>query len=581
MLLAEGGGALCGAASPPLLDPHSGSEASLSVNLHSATCSAEQLLLTATSLNAATQLAGLQAVMQRDARLAAAHASVELVLPDADSSGVGVGGGGGGGGAGRAARWQPASPLLQVWWRGEVQLGVSVQLRTARLLLAMGSGVLDSELGGIAGGSLGAAALVESAQAQLDHLARDVFSRPLPAGSTRGMQAASLAAGVIADLLLSLAMRQRLEMVASAGAAAGLARSSLPRALLQQHLRGMAAPGAVPSLGEASLLLSLPLFPAPRDMQRQAARAAAAAGDSGAPPSCGAVACHLLVDLGGGGSSSSVAAAGAGGEGAGHQPRVALIVCATTSRGIATRVLSAVEVPGSVLAGRRDQQQQHQEQGAQQLERRGGKVSAARKRSRKDFVAVQAANGLAEEQQRTQQGQQGVAAVGGAAGEALDMAAVAAWAHWQGAWEVVLAQCAMLKLPFAEELQLGGGALGCGCPAPAAAAWSVRLAVQNGLLKLEEWAATHAEVDAHGRPEVALCLEVGAGAAVGDDTRPGGWRMEVHSSHLRSLPVLCERAGAAVAPLPAHVVPAEGGVVLRYDLCQGELEGCTIVRGPR
>eukprot|EP00887_Chlorella_sp_A99_P004973 scaffold4.g4973.t1 len=599
LLLQEGGTALGCVAVPQLRHPLSGGLVALPVDLGSPSCSAERLLLAAASNNAATQLAGVQAVLRADSRLAAAGVLSDLVLPPSVGEGLAAAAAGGAPGkgaaaaveaasSGRAAVAQLASPLLQVWWRGQVQLGVSLQLRSARMLLAPGPGVLEQGSGGdgAAAAASPTADMVDAAQHQLDRLQREVFSRPLPAGNTRGMLAARLAAGVIADLLLRLTTHQRLEAVATRAAAVGLHRSPLPPALLMRHRRHMAAPDVMPQLSDSVLLLALPSFPAPADMRRLAEPRTVQGDVGGGSGSrdCGAVSCHLLIDLspsasdGASGMSAADASAGAdqqqqqqGGEQQGLQglepgcwrPRLGLVVCASTSRGTATRVLRALEVPPDASsAGVGEAPQRHTAA--------AGAKPGLRKRGREEEE---------QEERRQQQEQADAPAAASEHGAAqgasetaeteLDLAAVARWCQRQAACEQLLGQLQALQLTFAEELALGAsansGSYGTSLAGPPAWMPAVRLPTPNNLHLLERWWAARGFAGGGGDggiPQVYLRVDAEAEA--------GAWRMEVHSAYVGRARQLWGALGVAVAPPPAGVELHGWGSLHRYSLARGD-----------
>ncbi|KAI3423531.1 hypothetical protein D9Q98_010711 [Chlorella vulgaris] len=250
-------GCLAASSSPQLQHPLTGAPVHLLLSLNSkASLDAGSLLSQAAACSAAVHLAAVQAVLQRGGRLASAGCHPELVLP-----------GGSAAGSAASADAVRASPQLLLWSSGSLQLSLSVQLRSGRLLLAAGPHMLESEQGG------SVAAAVTAAQQQLDASQRDALTQPLPAGSTRGMLAARLAAEALARLSLQLTMRQQVDAAAADAAACGLRRAALPQPLccsstIPEECRYCFAP-----LSANVLTLALPSYPPPlADMQQWAQR---------------------------------------------------------------------------------------------------------------------------------------------------------------------------------------------------------------------------------------------------------------------------------------------------------------------
>ena len=540
-------GSLAASSSPQLHHPLSGEVAQLPLPLDSeASFGADRLLLQAAAHSAAVQLAAVQAVLQRSGQLTAAGTHAELSLAAQLSSAASL-----------AAAPLPSSPSLLLWSDGSVQLSLTMQLRTGRLLLAAGPAVLESEQGS------SAQAAVAAAQQQLDQLQRDVLLQPLPPGTSRGMLAARLAAGALARLSLQLSVRRRMDVAAAAAADFGLARATLPQRLLQQHMDHVSL--LLAPLSSNTLTLALPAHQPPRDLARWASRQQARQQQgSGSSPSSvaesGATRCFMLLDFGS--SSQSAAkeeqpAAAAAGDAAGTaapQLRVLLATCACTSRGTATRVLQLAELPQWLLQSMR--------QAAD-----GGMHNSSRKRRASD---------AAEQRQ--------AAAAGGEM--ELGLAAAAAWCKRQASWAALRAQLQLLPAQHAEELSLAQ---------PQRSA--IRLPHMPVLAQLDAWAAkelqaaagagaaaplvasnggeqpgTPAGMDAAaqlGAPKPAATIRLDEGEA---EAEAGHWHIQLSSLYFARLAQLLQQHGMALAP-PAddvqHVTPTASGLTLAYSLQKG------------
>lgn len=547
-------GSLAASSSPPQHHPLSGEAVQLPLPLDSAASfSADRLLLQAAAHSAAVQLAAVQAVLQRSGRLAVGgtHAELSLAVPLSSA-------------AGAAEAPLPSSPSLLLWAGGSVQLSLSTQLRTGRLLLAAGPAVLESEQGSSAQAAVGAA------QQQLDQLQREALSQPLPPGTSRGMLAARLAADALVRLSLQLSVRRRMDAAAAAAAAFGLARATLPQRLLQQHLDSMSL--LLAPLSGNTLVLALPAHQPPTDlarwMQRQQARQQqgqqGSGGAGGGPRSqaeSGATRCFMLLDFGDALSAAvkeepSAAAAGEAAGKAAPQLRVLLATCACTRRGTTTRVVQLAELPQQLLQSMR--------QAAD-----SGAAASSRKRRASDAAAA------AEQQQ----------AAAAAGGEVeLGLAAAAAWCRRQASWAGLQAQLQMLPVQHFEELSLAQ-------PQQP----TIRLPNMPVLAQLDAWAAqqlgaagssgagalpggsdggeqpaTPAGVDAAaGHPKAAATIQLEEGQA---EAEAGHWRLQLSSLYFARLAQLLQRHGVALAP-PAddvqHITPTASGLAMAYSLQKG------------
>jgi hypothetical protein len=515
-------GSLAVASCPQLQHPLTGEPVRLALPLDAAAgLGADRLLLQAAAGSAALQLAAVQAVLQRGGRLAPAGVHSQLVLPPVAPTGA-----------------PPASPLLQLWLGGALQLSLSLQLRSGRLLLAAREG----------GEGGAAAAAVQAAQQQLDSAQREALTQPIPAGTSRGMQAARLAAAVLARLSLQLAMRARIEAAAAAAAAAGLQRTTLPPRLLHQHLDQVALLLAPPS--PHTLTLALPAFPPPRDMPRwarqQQQRGGAAAGGA-APLDTGATRCCLLVDFGAAAAEQQPAGGNSGGERLGASPRLLFAVCSCTGRGTVTRIRQLAELPPTLLAEARAA-----------AAPTGGPPAASRKRRAEEEEAAGAPCAPA-------------AAESGGLG--LDLAALLPWCRRHASWAALRAQMQLLPVQYAEELPLPSAQR-----AQQRQHHIMRLPKAPALDELERWAAARLAATGGGgaaaaappprKPVAAMRLAADDAAAAA-----GAWQVDVASTYFGGLQGLLEGQGvalAAPAPDAAHIHAHGGGLTLRYSLQQGE-----------
>ena len=561
-------GSLAASSSPQLHHPLSGEPVQLALPLDSAASfSADRLLLQAAAHSAAVQLAAVQAALQRSRQLAASGVHAELSLAaaagPADAAGLGE-------------APLPSSPSLLLWAGGSVQLSLSMQLRTGRLLLAAGPAVLESEQGS------SAQAAVAAAQQQLDQLQRDALQQPLPPGTTRGMLAARLAAGALARLSLQLSVRRRMDAAAADAVEFGLARATLPQRLLQQHLDRVAL--LLSPLSSNTLMLALPAHQPPGDLaqwarQQQARQRQGAGGSSsGAPGSLaesGATRCFMLLDFGEASSSAAAQQQGAAGavaaaEGpagaAAPQLRVLLAVCACTSRGTATRVIQLSELPPELLQAMR----QAADGGAP-----AASAAGCRKRRASDAAAA-----AAVEQQAA-----GAASAGGLL--ELGLAAAAAWCKRQASWAALRAQLQLLPSQHLEELSLappqrpalrlpkvpvlaeldGWAARQLQGPCSGAAVAAAAAKGGNGEQPATPAGADAAAQLAPAKPSATLQLEEGEVEA-----EAGQWRIQVYSLYFARLPELLQRHGLALAPPQAdaqHVAATSSGLALRYSLQKG------------
>lgn len=523
----RGDGGLAASSSPQLHHPLTGEALSLHLPLDSAhSFSADRLLLQAAAHTAGIQLAAVQAALQRGGRLAPAGIHSELAL--AASS------------AATACGQLPASPMLQLWHAGSLQLSVSVQLRSGRLLLAAGPALLESEQGGAA------AAAAAATQQQLDQLHRGAMVQPLPTGASRGMLAVQLAADALARLSLQLSMQRRMDAAAAAAAAYGLRRASLPGRLLQQHLQHVAL--LLAPLSGNTLTLALPAHPPPSDLaqwacqQRQRRQQ-----QQGGGSDSGATRCFMLLDFG-----ETPAVAGqqqqqeqdaAVSRQPGQALRVLLAACACTSRGTPTRVLQVSELPPEEL------REMQQEAAAPPVP----SSAASRKRRASDAAAPAAG------------GKQVVAATGSEA--ELGLAAAVAWCKRQSSWAALKAQLLLIPAQHGEEL---------GLTAPHRQA--LLLPKLPGFAQLEPWAAARlgscsgssggGEQQPIARPAARLQLE--EGEASGGEM--GAWRVHTSSLYFAHLRRLLQPLGVTAAP-PApdaqHMATTQDGLELRYSLQTG------------
>ncbi len=546
-------GSLATSSSPQLHHPLSGEAVQLPLPLDSvASFSADRLLLQAAAHCAAVQLAAVQAVLQRSGRLATGgtHAELSLAAPASPA-------------AGAAEAPLPSSPALLLWAGGSVQLSLSVQLRTGRLLLAAGPAVLESEQGS------SAQAAVTAAQQQLDQLQRDVLLRPLPPGTSRGMLAARLAASALARLSLQLSVRRRMDAAAAAAAGFGLARATLPQRLLQQHMDNVSL--LLAPLSSNTLTLGLPAHQPPRDLacwasKQHARRQQSGGGSSSSGPGSvaesGATRCFMLLDFG----DSSPDAVNEGqpaadtADAAGTAPpqlRVLLATCACTSRGTATRVLHLAELPQHLL--------QTMRQAAD-----GFLPASSRKRRASDAA----------------EHQQAAAAAGGEM--ELGLAAAAAWCKRQAGWAALRAQLQLLPTQHMEELSLAQP------QRPL-----IRLPNMPVLGQLDAWAAkqlqpaggsngaaplampasngseqpgTPAGADAAaqlGPPKPSAIIQLEEGET---EEETGQWSIQLSSLYFARLAQLLQRHGVELG-CPAddvqHVAPTDSGLTLAYSLQQG------------
>lgn len=545
-VVAREDGSLAAEGSPQLRHALSSEAVQLRLPLDSAaSLSADRLLLEAASHSAGLQLAAVQAALQSGGRLGAAHA--ELLFPCGTSSSS----------AGSPAPL-PASPQLHLWRGGSVQLSLSVQLRTGRLLLHVGPTLLESEQGG------DAAALAAAAQQQLDHSQRNAMSLPLPPGSSRGMLAARLAADALGKLSVQLSMRQRMQAATAAAATCGLRPAVLPQQLLNAYLRQAAALLEPPSAN--TLTLVLPAYPPPPDMQRWA-RQQHPQRQGGAIDS-GAVRCFLVLDFG-----EPAAAARAADEQAPHTtvqqpgdavaeqalPRMLLAVCSCTARGTVTRVLQLAELPAHVLADARAP-------AAARTAAEGVAHTSSRKRRASDAAAGPA--GPAHEQPGA------AAAADDEVGLGQALASAASWCRRQAGWEALRSQLLMLPVQHAEELPLGQPKR-----------QLIRLPKAPVLAQLEGWAVAKLAAAAgeapHAKParKPAATMQLEEAAEEGSSGAPSGsgaWVVNLSSAYFAHLPELLRQQGvrlAAPAADATHMAQHGAGLTLRYSLAAGTLAG--------
>lgn len=523
-------GTVAVSSSPQLQHPLTGEPLQLALPLdRAATFSTDRLLLQAAAHSAATQLAAVQAVLQRAGRLEAAGVHTEIALT--------------GSLAAPAADAQLAtSPSLHLWHAGGLQLSLSVQLRTGRLLLAAAPALLESEQGPAA------AAAAEAAQQQLDKLQRDAMAQPLPQGCSRGMLAVQLMAEALARVSLQLSLQRRMDAAASAAAAHGLRRAMLPPQLLQQHLQRVALLVAPLSLN--LLTLALPTHPPPTDLAqwaRERQQRSQQQGGGGGVGDSGATRCFVLLDFG----ESAAAAAGEQQQQAesARQPvlRVLLAVCACTSRGTVTRVLQLTELPPEVM-------REMQREAAGQPAAPAG--AASRKRRASDAAAD--ADGSA-----------GTAAAAPGGEAELGLAAAVAWCKRQAGWAALHAQLQLLPAQHAAE-----------CSLTAPLRQRVRLPKLPSLAPLDAWAAARLALDGSEElpvPKPAALLEL---EEVQAQAQAGAWRVDLSSRYFARLRPLLQQLGVGLAP-PApdaqHMAVSEAGLALRYSLQQGGL-GWMVVR---
>jgi hypothetical protein len=560
-------GCLAASSSPQLQHPLTGAPVHLLLPLNSkASLDAGSLLSQAAACSAAVHLAAVQAVLQRGGRLASAGCHPELVLPP----------GGSAAGSAASADAVRASPQLLLWSSGSLQLSLSVQLRSGRLLLAAGPHMLESEQGG------SVAAAVTAAQQQLDASQRDALTQPLPAGSTRGMLAARLAAEALARLSLQLTMRQQVDAAAANAAACGLRRAALPHRLLQQHFQKVSL--LLAPLSANVLTLALPSYPPPADMQQwaqrqqqQQSRRQPASASSAVPAlDIGATCCFLLLDFG----HTAAAAAkklepeqrnGDGCTSAGGVPpcRVLLAVCSCTSRGTVTHVLSVSEVPEHVV---RDAQARP---GTATAAAARGTPASNRKRRADSNGDSTAPDGLAA---AAVVDSNGIGRSGGGTAT-LCFAPLAAWCRRQASWAALRAQMQLLPVKYSEDLVLSSH------PAPgqqlSPPQHIICLPKAPVLAELEAWAAAHLVAAAKG----GTCQQATSGQAARKPVASlqlepeeaegcsGCWRVDIASSYFGSLQQLLQRQGVALAPPAAdapHMDLHSGGLTLRYSLREGE-----------
>lgn len=546
-------GRLAAASSPQLQHPQSGEHIQLPLPLDSAaSLSADRLLLQAAASSAAVQLAAVQAVLQRAGRLAPAGNHAELLLLGAASPAAGT--------AGVAAQAPPpTSPLLQLWSGGSLQLSLTVQLRSGRLLLAAGSALLESEQGP------SAAAAVAAAQQQLDAAQREALTQPLPPGSSRGMLGAALAAEALGRLSLQLSMRQRMDAAAADASACGLRRATLPARLLQQHLRQVALLVEPPTPN--TLTLALPAFLPPPDMQQWARQQQQQPGSGGAGAAGidgGATRCFLLIDFG-----EAAAAGGTNGnaERRGAPPRLLLAVCSCTGRGTVTRVLQLSELPQELLL-----------QAQQAAEGAGGALAGNAPASRKRRADDAAADGEGEQPAPAP-------ATRGGGGGRLGLASLSSWCRRQASWAALRAQMLLLPVQYAEELALAPAAQQQPAQAqqlqpPPQQQQVIRLPKAPVLGELESWAAAHLAAQHGGsnarappparRPVATMQLEAGEAEA-----GAGRWRVDIASAYFGHLEQLLRRQGIALAPPQpdaAHIAAHSGGLTMHYSLQKGKRE---------
>ncbi|KAL4428264.1 hypothetical protein ABPG75_002353 [Micractinium tetrahymenae] len=537
-------GSLAAESSPQLRHALSGEAVQLRLPLHSAaSLSADRLLLEAAAHSAAMQLAAVQAALQRGGRLGAARA--ELSMPASASSGAS---------GGEAPL--PVSPQLHVWSGGSLQLSLSMQLRTGRLLLLAGPTLLEG------GHGSDAAASVAAVQQQLDQSQRDAMSLPLPSGSSRGMLAARLAADALGRLSLQLSMRWRMLAATAAAASCGLRQAALPQQLLGAYLRQAAALLEPPSANTLTLLL--PAFPPPPDMQQWARQQQQRR--QGGTVDSGAMRCFLVLDFGDPAAAAVEAAEADASDTARQQaagtsveqalPRMLLAVCSCTARGTVTRVLQLAALPSHVLADA--------QAAAAGSIAAGSAALASRKRR-----ALDAATSAAEAAQE----QPAAAAAAGADIElGLGLASAAAWCRRQAGWEALRSQLMMLPVQHAEELPLGQPKR-----------QLIRLPKAPVLAQLEAWAvaklaaaAAAGEAPPAGpapKPAATMQLEESAEAGSGAASSSGSaWRVDLSSAYFARLPELLRQQGvrlAAPAADAAHITQHSAGLTLRYSLAAG------------
>ena len=543
-------GSLAARSSPQLHHPLSGEPVQLRLPLDSAASfSTDRLLLQAAAHSAAVQLAAVQAALQHGGRLPACGVLAELVLTPSSLEAA----------AAAADAPLPTSPLLQLWSGSSLQLSLSVQLRTGRLLLAAGPLLLESEQGSAA------AAAVAGVQQQLDQAQRSALVQPLATGTSRGMLAARLVADAVARLSLQLGMRRRMDAAVAAAAALGLHRAALPQRLLQQYQQRAAL--LLGPLSSNTLTLALPAYPQPCDLGkwcRQQAQQRQA--QPGALADSGATRCFVFLDFGEGTAVAAQpvnhergASNGMNGVAWPVHPRVLLAVCACTSRGTATRVLQLAELPPALLQG-----MQPAADGAA-----GGSTAASRKRRASDAAMAEAE------------------AQPAAAGDEpeLSLAAAVAWCKRQASWAALRAQLQLLPAQHAEEVSFAQ-------PHQPAS----RLPKLPVLTQLDPWAA--AQLAASGdalvcsggdtlagapgtptasadgpapllpaKPVATMRLEEGDGEA-----EAGRWRVDLSSLYFAHLRQLLAAQGVALAPPAAdaqHVATTEAGLALHYSLQKG------------
>ncbi|KAL4858849.1 Mediator of RNA polymerase II transcription subunit 14 [Chlorella vulgaris] len=557
-------GCLAASSSPQLQHPVTGAPVHLPLPLNSqASLDAGSLLSQAAACSAAVHLAAVQAVLQRGGRLASAGCHIELVLPQGSSAGSAA-----------SVNAVHASPQLLLWSSGSVQLSLSVQLRSGRLLLAAGPHLLESEQGG------SVAAAVAVTQQQLDASQRDALTQPLPAGSTRGMLAARLAAEALARLSLQLTMRQQVDAAAADAAACGLRRAALPHRLLQQHFQKVSL--LLAPLSANVLTLALPSYPPPADMQhwarrqqqQQSQRQPASASSAVPALDIGATRCFLLLDFG----HTAAAAAtksepeqqnGAGCMSAGSVPpcRVLLAVCSCTSRGTVTRVLSVSEVPEDVV---RDAQARP---GTAAAAAAMGVPASNRKRRADSNGDSAAPAGLAA---AAIVDSNGIGRSGGGTAT-LCFAPLAAWCRRQASWAALRAQMQLLPVKYSEDLVLSSQpALG-QLPPPH---HIICLPKAPVLAELEAWASAHlVAAGKGGTGQQATCRQAACQPVASLQLEPeeaqgcsGCWRVDIASSYFASLQQLLQRQGVALAPPAAdapHMDLHSGGLTLRYSLREG------------
>ncbi|CAL8465259.1 g4794 [Coccomyxa elongata] len=531
-------------------------EGTVALSMDLVSLDTEQVVLRAAQVNAAIQLAAIEALLRRSGNLQANNGSAALAAPAAEGDAFGA----------------LPSPVLALSCDGQKLLSVRVQLRTGRLLLRAGdnsavghSGNLGQEL----------SPLLRQEEERLAALQAEALKQvPAEGLGSVGAAAADRLARALEALWLNLSVRARYSQLLSAAERLGLHRAQIPATLLKEY----AAANPLARLPAKNVLVLA--FPPAPPMPAPPASPAGASGHD-----------HMDALLGKGGTGVQLYLQAEMCRGL--QWRYGLVIVGCDARNMPVKVLQVLPVPGDLAA-----QKGSAASGSQATNSAEAFPSASGKRKWLDTesAASEAQPSGQQPGEATAKGEasagEGVS-VGGRAdaggvkpmdvpdqaqwglAHAAELAEVVRWSAPRITWELLRLQLKALGISITEEVSLVGASAS--LPNGQAAHWAASgkesaEGTASGVLRrslrlhgLQSLQLLNNSNGVSGATGVLLHMEPEA------QIEKPSWKIAVQSAYFAGLPGSCcgctELAHAG--PEAQHISQAAEGLNLAYSFATG------------